>query len=137
MMKGFMKRIGSFDLSFTKRLHRGQKGFTLMELLIVVAILGVLAAVVIPRFTGLIGTADDEAAATELEVVQTAMTACMAAAGDGTVDAQASETQLGPSSTTLPGGLSSGSIANYLQTTTGWNYTWDTSGNVTQGSKAS
>ena len=119
-MKGLMKRIGGFELSFTKRLHRGQKGFTLMELLIVVAILGVLAAVVIPRFTGLIGTADDEAASTELEIVQTAMTACMAAAGDGTIGAESgATTQLGPTSTTLPVGLTSGSIADYLQTSTG------------------
>ena len=131
-MKGIMKRIGGFELSFTKKLHRGQKGFTLMELLIVVAILGVLAAVVIPRFTGLIGEGESEAASTELEVVQTAMTACMAAAGDGTVTAQSSAVQLGPDSTSYPAGLDSGSIANYLQTSTGWTYTWTDTGVVTQ-----
>jgi prepilin-type N-terminal cleavage/methylation domain-containing protein len=138
MMKGLMKRIGGFELSFTKKLHRGQKGFTLMELLIVVAILGVLAAVVIPRFTGLIGTAEGEASTTELEIVQTAMTACMASAGDGSIDAETTATQLGPTlGASLPAGLASGNIGTYLQTDTGWTYTWISDGTVTQVAKVS
>ena len=56
---------------------RGEKGFTLIELLIVVAILGVLAAVVIPNVGRFIGSGEEEAAATELSNIQSAAIAMM------------------------------------------------------------
>jgi len=56
---------------------RGEKGFTLIELLIVVAILGVLAAVVIPNVGRFIGRGETEAAETELSNIQAAVTAMM------------------------------------------------------------
>jgi len=56
---------------------RGEKGFTLIELLIVVAILGVLAAVVIPNVGRFMGAGQEESAATELADIQTAVTAMM------------------------------------------------------------
>ncbi|MFC2034380.1 type IV pilin protein [Chloroflexota bacterium] len=56
---------------------RGEKGFTLIELLIVVAILGVLAAVVIPNVGRFIGRGEDEAAETELSNIQASVTAMM------------------------------------------------------------
>jgi len=56
---------------------RGEKGFTLIELLIVVAILGVLAAVVIPNVGRFIGRGEDEAADTEFANVQSAVVAMM------------------------------------------------------------
>ena len=56
---------------------RGEKGFTLIELLIVVAILGVLAAVVIPNVGRFIGRGKTEAAATELANIQSAVISMM------------------------------------------------------------
>ena len=61
-----------------RRLCRGQKGFTLIEVLVVVAILGILAAVVVPRIGGLLGEGKQEAAETELRTIQIAVTAAMA-----------------------------------------------------------
>ena len=56
---------------------RGEKGFTLIELLIVVAILGVLAAIVIPNVGRFIGRGESEAEDTEFANVQSAVVAMM------------------------------------------------------------
>jgi len=56
---------------------RGEKGFTLIELLIVVAILGVLAAVVIPNVGRFIGRGEKEAGETEFANIQSAVVAMM------------------------------------------------------------
>ena len=69
-----------------KRHSRGEKGLTLVELLIVFTLLAVLAAIMIPNVSGLVGYGHDQAAAAELSVVQTAMDSMMAKTNVTTVN---------------------------------------------------
>ncbi len=114
-----------------RRTHRDERGFTLVELLIVVTILGILAAVVTTSLVGLTATANTNACKEELRTVQTAMDALMAKNNITTVTAQ---TTASSSMTTTVGG-GEALAPNYLrQTTTKGTYTWDSAGKVTQAS---
>ena len=123
-----------------KRHHRKQWGFTLIEVLVVVAILGVLAAVVIPNVGRFFGEGQSEAAQTELHDVQLAMTAMMAdndLASVTAVTTATSDMTAFPASdpaTGSPGDGSEWSLQHYLigATTTKGTYTCTTDGTVTQ-----
>ena len=107
-----------------------EAGFTLTELLIVVAILGVLVAVVLPNFTGLLGNAKTNSGEAELNILQTAVDAKLAATNATTTTAVTTATS---DMTTAPGGF--GLSPSYMRSTaTHGTYPVDTTGKVTQAS---
>ena len=53
------------------RFRKNQKGFTLIELLIVVAIIGILAAIAIPQFSSYRQKAFNSAAQSDLKTIKT------------------------------------------------------------------
>ena len=97
-------------------MKKGQKGFTLLELLVAIAILGILAAVAIPNVKKFIDSANNSAAKTELSMVQVAEVAFQADHNGGiTTDID--------------------NLAPYLNSGLSWNYTIGDDGSVTQGTK--
>jgi general secretion pathway protein G len=53
--------------------REASRGFTLVELLLVLVILGVLAAIVVPKFSGRTEQAKEQAARTQISTFQTAL----------------------------------------------------------------
>ncbi len=122
--------------------NRGEKGFTLIELLIVVAILGVLAAIVIPNVGRFIGRGKTEAGATELKSIQSATLSMMTDIGLSTLVEIRDATNATANMTIFPNAAYhlyamnvSGTVVNYVAAaTTKGTYYVDGLGQVTQNS---
>ena len=66
-----------------KKFRKSQKGFTLIELLIVVAIIGILAAIAIPQFAAYRQKAYNSAAMSDVRNIKTGMEAFSADSAGG------------------------------------------------------
>ncbi|MCH7625674.1 MAG: type II secretion system protein [Chloroflexi bacterium] len=109
---------------------RGERGFTLVELLVIVSIVVALAGAVVPSVAGFSGKGEVGAMAEEINSVQSAMDIMM-------VENKVSLVNVSPASSqnswkTFPNGPSVASLDNYLKAEdTEYFYCWDTSGLVT------
>lgn len=112
-----------------RKFHGSKAGFTLVELLIVFTLLGVLAAIMIPNVSGLVGYGQEQGPAAELSVVQTAMDSLMAKENLESVTATGATNNM----SIFPTG--NGLYPDFLRTeTTLGTYSCDATGLVTQNS---
>jgi type IV pilus assembly protein PilA len=118
---------------FMTRLHRGEGGFTLIELLIVIAILGIIAAIVVPNVAGFMTSGTLNAANTEVQNVKTAAVGYLAENGEWPTSSsqlgdflEGGTTNLKATYTFGGSGYGDNEISAATPTTGGWSgITWD------------
>lgn len=124
-----------------KRIHKDQKGFTLIEVLVVMTILGILAAIVSISLLGVTASARQKAKDAEKQTVQAALDAMLSdqqvpSTGTGCDGSQHNNMTIFPVGTayTVAGtGSSTALSTHYLrEAVTQYLYSCDSSGNITQ-----
>jgi prepilin-type N-terminal cleavage/methylation domain-containing protein len=113
-----------------RRKNRDERGFTLVELLVVVTILGILASIVTASLVGLTGTAKANGCAEELRTVQVGMDAMLAKNNIVAVTASAADTNTWNALPVGGAGVQPLSPGFLRQTNTKGSYTWTAAGLV-------
>ena len=110
-----------------RRINKGERGFTLVELLVTIAILGTLFGIVTLALNGLSANSTASIQAAELDQVQTAVDIYLAANYPGTtaITARTAAALVVTADTDA-------AFKAYLRSLpTQYSYSWDTDGNVT------
>ncbi len=121
--------------NFIKRVAKDQRGFTLIEMIVVVGIIAVLAAVIVPNMGKFIGQGEAGAKSAEMDAVQTAMHAMMADKAITVVTAYNLSTTSSATNawTALPAGTDAASLDTYLQAdNTKYFYCFDGKGGLSE-----
>jgi len=120
-----------------KKVRQGKGGFTLIEILIILLILSILAAVVVFNVGGFIGQGTEQIAKMQGNLLQTAIIAAMAAESAQTVEkgsiGEDGTSLTNPAVWELTVDSTNVTMSKYVQSAITGYWEWDDSGAITKG----